>query len=223
MNEIGLALIGELENALDAQRKDLAGEIYKGFDEYSLIVKKRLRNQVIGAGLGNRVAKTWRYDLYPKRGVLTLEPASVIKSKAPQIIEAFSSGEPIRSSRMAGFLAIPTDFAPRRRGGRGRRMSMDDFLEANGTDSLRVYAKPGSGGRVFYAVAEKGFRRSRGKRGGSRRITENSRSKAEKVLMYVLIKQVRLGKRFDVQSVFRGAQRGFAPFLARRLAKGLGQ
>ncbi|MEQ8784186.1 MAG: DUF6441 family protein [Roseibium album] len=225
MPEIKLSLVGNLQKELDRQTNEVASAIYEATDDVAAAVKKRFRQQVTSAGLGNRLAKTWRHRTYPGRNVLTLEPAALIWSKAPQIVSAFSSGDPIRSTRPGGFLAIPTDFAPatRKRGARGRRMSMEDFLETFGLDSLKVFPKPGSGNRVFYAIAEKGFRRSGGKKRRSRIVKQGGRIKSQPVLMYVLVKQVRLAKRFDIDSVAAIAEQLYIRRVVTGITRRLGQ
>lgn len=225
MPDLKLALVGNLQKELDRQSAEVSRAIYESLDDVSVIVKKRFRQQITSAGLGNRLAKTWRHRTYPGRNVETLEPASLIWSKAPHIVSAFSSGDPIRSTRQAGFLAIPTDFAPasRARGARRRHMSMEDFLETYGLDSLKVIPKPGSGNRVFYAIAEQGFRRSGGKRRRSRAVKQGGRLKSQPVLMYVLVKQVRVAKRFDIDSVAAIAERLFAQRVVAEISKRLGQ
>ncbi|MBG6158389.1 hypothetical protein IWQ52_004134 [Labrenzia sp. EL_159] len=225
MPDIKLAAFGNLQKELDRQTNEVASAIYEATDDVAAAVKKRFRQQVTSAGLGNRLAKTWRHRTYPGRNVLTLEPAALIWSKAPQIVSAFSSGDPIRSTRPGGFLAIPTDFAPatRKRGARGRRMSMEDFLETFGLDSLKVFSKPGSGNRVFYAIAERGFRRSGGKKRRSRLVKQGGRIKSQPVLMYVLVKQVRLAKRFDIDSVAAIAEQLYIPRVVTGIARRLGQ
>jgi hypothetical protein len=67
-----------------------------------------LRRQVASAGLGQRLANSWRDKHYPNR---RLDAASLVYTKAPQIIRAFDEGAAIRSRR-GRFLAIPTENAP---------------------------------------------------------------------------------------------------------------
>ena len=65
------------------------------------------------AGLGQRLANSWRDKHYPNQ---QLDAASLVYTKAPQIIRAFDDGAVIRSRR-GRFLAIPTENAPMRRHG----------------------------------------------------------------------------------------------------------
>lgn len=69
-------------------------------------LKSELRADVVDAGLGQRLANTWRGKTYPEGGI-SLEAASFVWSKAPNIVDAIDRGVTIKSSR--GFwLAIPT-------------------------------------------------------------------------------------------------------------------
>src|SRR5262245_40059380 len=74
-------------------------------------LKSNLRDDVVAAGLGNRLATTWRGMTYPEHGD-SLEAAAYVCSKAPKIIDAFDRGVTIRSSRGL-FLAVPTEAAGR--------------------------------------------------------------------------------------------------------------
>lgn len=223
MTDLKLALLGDLQKTLEAERKAVATGVREGMQDLTGVGKQRLRLQMVRAGLGERLAKTWRDRIYPAARVETLEPSGLIWSNAPKIVRAFSEGTPIRSGRAAGWLAIPTDLAPpsRKRGARRKRMSMEDFLDEFGMDSLRVFAQPGSAGRVMLAVADKGFARGRGKRGGSRRLKDKARAKPEPLLMYVLVRQARLRQSLNIDSVERALLRLAPEYLTRKIIGGL--
>ena len=57
-----------------------------------------------------------------------LDAASLVYTKAPQIIRAFDEGAVVRSRR-GRFLAIPTENAPRKGSG-GKRISPSKFPDA---------------------------------------------------------------------------------------------
>jgi hypothetical protein len=57
------------------------------------------RRQVASAGLGQRLANSWRDKHYPHQ---KLDAASLVYTKAPQIIRAFGEGVVIRSKRGSG-------------------------------------------------------------------------------------------------------------------------
>ena len=141
MTDTKLALVGNLQKTLDAEKTAVATGIRGGMEALTDLGKRRLRQQVTRAGLGERLAKTWRGKVYPGARVETFEPAGVIWSKAPHIVRAFSEGRPIRSKASGGWLAIPTDLAPptRKRGARRKRMSMEDFLEELRFLLMRIY------------------------------------------------------------------------------------
>ncbi|MEE4012102.1 DUF6441 family protein [Roseibium sp. FZY0029] len=222
MPDLRLALVGDLQKHLDAEQKEVSIALQLGTEDVAVLGKKRYRQQTTAAGLGRKVAKAWRHNVYPRHGVETLEPAALIFTKAPEIIQAFDKGQTIRP-RNNSFLAIPTDYAPksRERLSRGRRMSLREFTETFGKDALSFRPRSGSHGSIVYAFAEEGFRRSRGKRGGSRRIKAGGRQKSERVLMFVLVKQVRLSKRLDVSSIETVLRRQYPALLTRRLTERL--
>ncbi|MCV0429227.1 MAG: DUF6441 family protein [Roseibium sp.] len=213
---------------MDAEEKEVSVALRLATEDVAILGKRRFRQQTTSAGLGKKVANAWRHDVFPRRGVQTMEPAARVISKAPDIIRAFDEGQTIRSKDRAGWLAIPTDYAPssRRRGSRGRKMSADEFIETFGNDSLEVFSKSGAswnGRENLYLFAPDGFRKSRGKRKGSRRVKEKGRIKSEKVLMYVLVKQVRLSKRLNVSSIERTLRRLYPNLITRRLHERLGK
>ena len=95
------------------------------------------RRQVASAGLGQRLANSWRDKHYPNQ---RLDAASLVYTKAPQIIRAFDEGALIRSRR-GRCLAIPTENAPRKGTG-GRQISPSTFPEHR-FGPLRFVPRPG--------------------------------------------------------------------------------
>ena len=87
-------------------------------------LRAELRRQVASAGLGQRLANSWRDKHYPNR---KLDAASLVYTKAPEIIRAFDEGAVIRST-CGRFLAILTENAPKK-GTDGRRISPSTFPE----------------------------------------------------------------------------------------------
>lgn len=165
-------------------------------------LKQDLRSQTIGGGLGPRLAKTWRSEAYPK-GQDSLSAAAFVSSNAPTVLRAFDEGVTIRS-KQGKFLAIPTKAAQRVRGlgrdglSRGKRIRPDNWpYQALGT--LRFV--PLARGRAVLVADQ--VRGHTGRKRG--RYTKASRGavrtgSAEAVVMFILVPQVRLRKRLDVQS-----------------------
>jgi Family of unknown function (DUF6441) len=109
---------------MQAGLRDIERAVAAGTREADRGLKIELRRQVTSAGLGQRLATSWRVKHYPNR---KLNAASLVYTKAPQIIRAFDDGVTIRSRR-GRLLAIPTENAPRK-GTDGRRISLSTFPE----------------------------------------------------------------------------------------------
>lgn len=117
MLPVGITLQGDLRQIMAEETEDAAAAVTRGIGSATDGLKDELRQQVVGAGLGQRLANTWRGDKYPSRsGVTSLRAAGLVYSNAPDIAHAFNSGTPIRS-KDGFFLAIPTAAA----GARGMR------------------------------------------------------------------------------------------------------
>ena len=113
-----------LQADMQAELRDIERAVASGTREAGRGLKTELRRQVASAGLGQRLANSWRDKHYPNQ---KLDAASLVYTKAPQIIRAFDEGAVIRSRR-GRFLAIPTENAPRK-GTDGRRISPSTFPE----------------------------------------------------------------------------------------------
>lgn len=161
--------------------------------------KRLLRGDVMAAGLGQRLANTWRARTYPTRGV-SLTPAVAFWSNANHIKRAFEEGSTIRSS--AGFwLAIPTDEVPDhwKRGSRNFGRITPGILEKRMGIRLRhVPISP-----TFALLVADKVRRRKGKRGGFAKASARALKKGdfESPAMFILVPQVRLKKRLNVAEI----------------------
>jgi hypothetical protein len=115
---LSAAIQGNLKAMMAAEVKAAERAVSGGVRQATDGLKNELRGQVTGAGLGERLAKSWRGDLYPKGG-MSINAAGFVYTKAPQIIGAFAYGTTIRSKR-GRFLAIPTQYVTRRENKRSR-------------------------------------------------------------------------------------------------------
>ena len=122
--KLAASLTRSLQAGMQAELRDLERAVAIGTRDAGRRLKAELRRQVTSAGLGQRPANSWRDKQYPNQ---KLDAASLVYTKAPQIIRAFDEGAVIRSRR-GRFLAIPTENAPRK-GTDGRRISPSTFLE----------------------------------------------------------------------------------------------
>jgi hypothetical protein len=180
---------------MQAELRDLERAVATGIREAGLGLKTELRRQVTSAGLGQRLAKSWRDKHFDNRGV---DAASLVYTKAPQIIRAFDEGAVIRSRR-GRFLAIPTENAPRK-GTDGKRISPSTFPEHR-FGPLRFVPRPSGPSLLVVDGLRASYSRQTGQLRGFRRATDRARRSGQGLttfVMFLLVPQVKLRKRLDV-------------------------
>lgn len=190
------AITGNLHKFMEQQKAAVEAAVTAGVAEVTERIKNDLRGQVTGAGLGNKLAKSWQAKLYPK-GQKSISAAGWVFSKAPKLIRAFNEGAVIKS-KDGFFLAIPTEAAPKRGVG-GKRINPSNFPE-HSLGRLRFVYRPG---KISLLVVDS-LRASTGKRGGFRKASESALKSGRgltTVVMFLLVPQVKLKKRLDYQSV----------------------
>ncbi len=96
----------DLGKALAETEKDIERAVTSGMRDAADGLKQDLREDVVAAGLGEWLSRTWRGKTFPEVGE-SAEAAAYVWSRAPKIVDAFDRGVVIRSSRGL-FLAIPT-------------------------------------------------------------------------------------------------------------------
>ena len=107
------ALQGSLSEYLQHEYQQGAEAVTIGIKTATNGLKMSMRGQVRSAGLGSRLANTWRGDVYPQTKK-SISAAGVIYTKAQKIMSGFEYQSTIRSSQ--GFwLAIPTPAVKKRR------------------------------------------------------------------------------------------------------------
>lgn len=190
------AEITGLSAALDAELFRIERAITGAMKDATDGLKDALRGQVQAAGLGDRLAKTWRGEVYPK-GTTSLEPAGYVWSKAPRIIAGFAGGATIYP-KASSYLAIPTERVPRGRGrGFKARMSPEE-VEHHFNQDLTLLR--GKRGQIlgFVDVVEARSRTRRGLRQATPgRLAQGRQRKL--VLMFIFVRRVRLPRLLDLQ------------------------
>ena len=187
---VSAALSGSLIKLLETEREAAKKAVTAGVRQATNGLKTDLRTQVTSAGLGNRLAKTWRGNLYPKGGK-SLNAAGFVFSKAPEIISAFATGVTIRSTT-GRYLAIPTPYVSRLR---GRRRTPQDLVNAG--VPLR-FIPPAGARKLGLLVADNQRISSKGKvRNASQRALKTGKGLAS-VVMFILVPQVSLRKRLNL-------------------------
>lgn len=184
---LGKALAGSelaIERAVTAAMRDAAQGL-----------KDALRQDVVSAGLGERLSRTWRGKAFPETGE-SLEAAAFVWSRAPKIVDAFDRGAVIRSKR--GFwLAIPTPAAGGRgigSNGRSARITPGGWERRTGMRLRFVYRR----GKPSLLVADDVRIGRKGLAAPNRR----KRGQASSVI-FLLVPQVSLRKRLDVEGAAR--------------------
>jgi Family of unknown function (DUF6441) len=184
-----------LQADMQAELRDLERAVATGTRDAGRGLRTELRRQVASAGLGQRLANSWWVKHYPNQ---KLDTASLVYTKAPQIIRAFDGGTVIRSRR-GRFLAIPTENAPGK-GTDGRRISPRTFSEHR-FGQLRFVPRSGGPSLLVVDGLRASFSRKIGGLRGFRRPTDRARRSGQgltTVVMFLLVPEVKLRKRLDV-------------------------
>ena len=155
--------------------------------------QSRAARQVASAGLGQRLANSWRDKHYPNQ---KLDAASLVYTKAPQIIRAFDEGAVIRSRR-GRFLAIPTENAPRK-GTDGRRISPALSRSTASARSDWCLARMAPRSWSWMDCAPQQANRRAQRLPACHRSARRSGQGLTTVVMFLLVPQVKLSKRLDV-------------------------
>lgn len=159
-------------------------------------LKTRWRAQIRAANMGRKLPNTIRSDAWPK-GTISFRAAGKVWTTAPEIIGAHDQGTVIRSAD--GFwLAIPLPAAGRGRG--GRRLTPLTWERQNNMP-LRFVFRPGKPAILVAddARLRVGKRTSgRAARKGGRRRKDGILTGAQTIPIFVLVPQVRLRKRLDL-------------------------
>ncbi len=214
--KLAASLVGSLKADMQAEMRRIERGVSDGVKEAGDGLKGALRKQVMTAGLGPKLAKTWRSRAYPNKGH---NAASLVWSKAPQIVRTFDAGAVIKSK--SGFwLAIPTLAAPKRGVG-GKRISPSNFPEHRYGPLRFVYRR----GRPSLLVVDgvrinKSGRVGRRAKGGA--FTKSGRMKQgmTTVVMFIMVPQVRLRKRLDVKREAKRWERQLPRLIGRQMHSG---
>ena len=199
------AIRGDLEAIMQQEIADATGGVQRGIRRGQRLLKSRLRAQVRSAGLGDRLSKTWADKDRRGRPLFWendgLNPAAMVRNNAPHIINAHMSGTVIRSNK-GRLLAIPTPEALKMGGAkRRRRVSPANFR--GGKARLR-YVPRKNGPDLL--VLDTGGKTKTGK----------YRKGSKTVVMFILVRQVRLKRRLpDVDGSARRVE-GLLPSLILR-------
>lgn len=131
-----LKLKTELRNFVTVWSGELAAVkagVTRAIDVAAAGLQTQLRSDTVTAGLGQGNANAWRMQRYP-RGRDSLNAAAIVWSRSPAVIDGFNRGAVI-THRGGRYLTIPTNF--NRVGGR-RRAKVEGRGQRNYWTNVRV-------------------------------------------------------------------------------------
>lgn len=199
------ASVPDLRELMSGAEVQIAKSVTAGMREVTDGLKQDLRADVVRAGLGQRLANTWRGQTFPKTGE-SVEAAAYLSTNAPKLIDAFDRGVTIMV-RNRKFLAIPTPDAGVRQvsvkrgaGSTGNVLTPAAWERETGVKLRFVPTKTGG-----VLVADAFYRRHAARYQGRksfRAIKEAGPAQGRSfVVIFVLVKQAKLRKRLDVETI----------------------
>lgn len=195
---LAAALTGNLEKLMAEEVERGAHATSYGTNRTVDGLKMLLRQKTLAAFGSQRLANTWRGNLYPRLPKVSLAAAGVVYSNAPHIIEAFSAATTIRS-KDGFFLAIPSPDAPKLFN--GRRVTPTNWPASRFGDLQFVYRPGKSSLLVATGVRRtKSGRVSRQLANGGRNASGGFKAGVVSVVMFFLVPFVRLKQVFDLEA-----------------------
>lgn len=200
VTRIAAAIVGDLRKYMADEIKNAETATMGGMKAAVDGLKGELRQQVVSAGLSQRLANTWRGRVYPEHGK-SLEPAGFVWSKAPDIIRSFDEGLTIVPVNGAKYLAIPTENTPPRRrgGGFGSKGTFANPFEVETIFNQDLKFFRGKNGTVLAYVMAITSKSGKGFRAPTKGRVHQGR-KAEPIIMFVLVPSAKMPKLLDVQA-----------------------
>ncbi|MEG3637615.1 DUF6441 family protein [Magnetococcus sp. PR-3] len=188
---LATTIIGSIRQDMEQDLLRIKHSVTTGTKEAGQGLKTELRQQVVAAGLGVRLSRSWRNRTYPNQGT---NAASLVWSKAPKIMRTFDRGAVIKG-KDGLWLAIPTPAAPKR-GTDGKRVHPGNFPEGRYGPLRFVYRKGKPSLLVVDGVriSAKTGRVGRRAKGGSYTKSGRLKSGITTVVMFIMVPQARLPK-----------------------------
>lgn len=205
--------VSGIKEAFDGSERAFAGIVTDAMRGATGGLKQTLRSQVTSAGLGARLANTWRGEVYPESGD-ALNPAGYVWSNAPAIIDAFARGATIAPLGGKHYLWVPTKSVPRAaaqgRASSTKRMTPEQLLASFGLSEFLI--RKGRGGRLLAFIVEGRGTTKLGRVRAPRRGRLAHGADGQLVLMYTLTPTVKLPQELDLDGA---ADAGASDFVNR--------
>ena len=190
------AVQGDLNALLQAELRGAERAVTAGVRLATDGLKDELRRQITGAGLGTRLANTWRGEVYPNDGP-SIRAAGYVWSKAPKLVRLYAEGAVIRS-KQGLYLAIPTPAAGKYGDGR-RKITPHTWEQIHGLRLRFVYRRHAPS----LLVADNARLEKRGRAaaniGRSKGNAFTRLSGRTTVPLFILVPQVSVRKRLDIE------------------------
>ena len=189
------AIQGDLNALLTEELRNAERAVTAGVRAAADGLKAELRGQITGAGLGTRLANTWRGEVYPNGGP-SIRAAGYVWSKAPKLVRLYAEGAIIRS-KQGLYLAIPTPAAGKHGDGR-RKITPGTWERIHGLRLRFVYRRRAPS--LLVADNSRLTRRGRATAniGRSKGNAFTRLSGRTTVPLFVLVPQVTVRRRLDV-------------------------
>lgn len=190
--KLSFSVLDDLRKAMEAEERAGRVAVSRGMNAAATGLQAAWRRQVEGSGLGTRLARTIRKQVYPRHP--SSNAAALVWSRAPVIMDAFDRGALIKSAD-GFYLAIPTEAAGQR--GLGRtRITPGGWEQRTGMRLRFVYRSP----QPSLLVADDARMNTRGRAAMNRRKVRRDgiRTGSMTVPIFILLPQVQLKKRLDL-------------------------
>lgn len=198
--KIGATIDGDLAAIATEILQEAEAAVTRGVFAAGRGLRDDWRGQVRASGLGIRLANTVRQANFPRSGT-SLRAASLVWTKAPDILHAFDGGVLIRG-KDGLWLAIPLPAAGVTGFGR-QRITPWRWEQRTGMRLRFVYRRNGPS----LLVADDARLNSRGLAAakGGRRRPEGVLTGAQTVPVFLLLRQVKMPKKLDLGGLAREA------------------
>ncbi len=203
--QLKAAFSGRLDKYLKDNLKEAEHAVTTGIKTATNNLKLQMRQQVVSAGLGKRLANSWRGDVYPKQKA-SLHAAGHVYARAHKILTNFEQGTLIRG-RKGLWLAIPTPNVPKRVG--GKRPMPGDIERAWGV-KLRFVYRPNAVSLLVLDNRRASYNRKTGELRGFRKASQSALRTGRglaTVVMFWLVPQVKMPKRLHFKTAGERQQR----------------
>jgi len=184
--------------------KGVEGTIAKAakaaIDQTAATVKIQARANILGAGLGPKMASALRVDTYPRRGIASIDAAAVVRSKA-DYMGIFETGGTIPGNPL---LWLPLASTPKRIG--RKKMTAKLYVEQIGP--LLMINRPGQAPLLAGSIA---INRRGQRKAGKGKVTlsalrrGNASQAARLVPLFVGVHSVDIGRKTNIRAIAEAA------------------